>query len=27
MHMEGVAKRQHLPIKFIHIVQILSAGL
>lgn len=27
MHMEGVAKRQHLPSKFIHIVQILSAGL
>ena len=27
MHMEGVAKRQHLPIKFIHIVQIFSAGL
>ncbi len=27
MHMEGVAKRQHLPIKFIHIVHILSAGL
>ena len=27
MHMAGVAKRQQLPIKFIHVVQILSAGL
>lgn len=27
MHMAGVAKRQNLPIKFIHVVQILSAGL
>jgi L-lactate dehydrogenase complex protein LldE len=27
MHMQGVAKKQHLPIKFIHVVQILAAGL
>ena len=27
MHMAGIAKRQQLPIKFIHVVQILSAGL
>jgi len=26
MHMQGVAKRQGLPIKFIHIVEILAAG-
>lgn len=27
MHMQGIAKRKHLPIKFIHVVQILAAGL
>ncbi len=27
MHMEGIVKRQNLPIKFIHMVQILAAGL
>ena len=27
MHMEGVIKREKLPIKTIHIVQILAAGL
>jgi L-lactate dehydrogenase complex protein LldE len=27
MHMEGIAKRQKLPIKFIHVVQILTAGI
>lgn len=27
MHMQGIAKRQHLPIKFIHVVEILAAGL
>ena len=27
MHMEGVIKREHLPIKTIHIVQILATGL
>ena len=27
MHMAGIAKRQQLPIQFIHIVEILSAGL
>ena len=27
MHMEGIAKRQGLDIKFIHVAQILSAGL
>ena len=27
MHLEGVAKRQGKDIKFIHVVQILSAGL
>ena len=27
MHMEGVIKREHLPIQTIHIVQILAAGL
>ena len=27
MHMEGIAKKQKLDIKFIHIAQILSAGL
>lgn len=27
MHMQGVIKREHLPIQTIHIVQILAAGL
>jgi L-lactate dehydrogenase complex protein LldE len=27
MHMQGVAQKQGLPIKFIHVVQILAAGL
>ncbi len=27
MHMQGVVEREKLPIKFIHVVQILSAGL
>ncbi len=27
MHMKGIVDRQNLPIKFIHIVQILAAGL
>lgn len=27
MHMQGVVNRQELPIKFIHVVQILAAGL
>lgn len=27
MHMEGVIKREKLPIKTIHIVQILASGL
>ena len=27
MHMQGVIDREHLPIKTIHIVQILAAGL
>ena len=27
MHMQGIAKRTGKPIKFIHVVQILSAGL
>ena len=27
MHMQGVAAKQKLPIKFIHVAQILSAGL
>ena len=27
MHMQGIAKRQQLPIQFIHVVEILSAGL
>lgn len=27
MHMQGIAKKQHTDIKFIHVVQILSAGL
>lgn len=27
MHMQGVVEREKLPIKFIHVVQILAAGL
>lgn len=27
MHMQGIAKRDKSPIKFIHVVQILAAGL
>lgn len=27
MHMQGIVERQKLPIKFIHITQILAAGL
>ena len=27
MHMQGVASREHLPIKFIHVTQILASGL
>ena len=27
MHMQGVAKREQMPIQFIHVIQILSAGL
>ena len=27
MHMQGVIRREHLPIQIIHIVQILAAGL
>ena len=27
MHMQGIAAKQHLPIKFIHVAQILAAGL
>ena len=27
MHMQGVAQKQGLPIQFIHVVQILAAGL
>lgn len=27
MHMEGIVRRQKLPIKFIHVVEILAAGL
>ena len=27
MHMQGVVNREKLPIKFIHVVQILAAGL
>lgn len=27
MHMQGIAKKQNLPIKFIHVVEILAAGL
>ena len=27
MHMQGIARREGLPIKFVHVVEILSAGL
>ena len=27
MHMQGIARRQKTPIQFIHVVQILAAGL
>lgn len=27
MHLQGIAKKQQLPVKFIHVVQILAAGL
>ena len=27
MHMQGIARRQHRSIQFIHVVQILAAGL
>ena len=27
MHMQGIAKSSRLPIQFIHVVQILAAGL
>jgi L-lactate dehydrogenase complex protein LldE len=27
MHMQGIARKEHLPIQFIHVVQILAAGL
>ncbi|GHT15221.1 hypothetical protein FACS189426_22610 [Bacteroidia bacterium] len=27
MHLQGIVKREKWPIQFIHIVQILSAGL
>ena len=27
MHMQGIAAKQKFPIKFIHVAQILSAGL
>lgn len=27
MHLQGIVKREKLPIRFIHIVQILSAGI
>ncbi len=27
MHMQGIARKQNLPIQFIHVVQILAAGL
>lgn len=26
MHMEGIARRRHLPIKFMHVAEILAAG-
>ena len=27
MHMQGIAKKENKPIKFIHVVEILAAGL
>jgi L-lactate dehydrogenase complex protein LldE len=27
MHMQGIARREKLPVKFIHLIQILAAGL
>lgn len=27
MHMQGIAEREHLPVRFLHVVQILTAGL
>ena len=27
MHMQGVAEKEHLPIQFIHVAQILASGL
>lgn len=27
MHMQGIVEKKHLPVKFIHVVQILTAGL
>ena len=27
MHMAGIAKREKKPIKFVHVAQILAAGL
>ncbi len=27
MHMQGIAQKDNLPVKFIHVVEILSAGL
>ena len=27
MHMQGIAEKEQLPVKFIHVAQILSAGL
>ena len=27
MHMQGIARKENKPIKFIHVVQILAAGL
>jgi len=27
MHMQGIAEKEHLPIKFIHVVEILAKGL
>lgn len=27
MHMQGIARKENMPVKFIHVVQILAAGL
>ena len=27
MHMQGIAEKEHMPIRFIHVAQILAAGL